>query len=124
MPNAIEGEDPYLSEHDKQLLRDYIADNYYNKPDDKKDYVIDKLGDIKFDEKYRSSFTTQPFTDSDKKYNQALDKIQAYFKYGDPIIEETDASGGKKSSKKKKTYRRRTNKRRRNNKRRTNRRRY
>lgn len=116
MTNIIEIQnDSKLSPGDKQLLIAYI--NEYPIDVDKKNRAIATLGDIKFDPNYESKFTGNLFTGMDAKYFQARDKIDAYFKYGDNIIEGVMMEGGRRS-KRRRSNRRKTNKRRHSNRRR------
>lgn len=102
-----------LSPGDKELLIDYI-NNHPNLDINKKNKALESLEYIKFNPNYKSKFTGNLFTGEDAKYNQAQDKIDAFFKYEDVIV------GGRRS--KRRTHRRRTH-RRRTNRRRTHRRR-
>jgi hypothetical protein len=74
-----------LSPGDKELLIDYI-NNHPNLDINKKNSAIANLEYITFDPNYESKFTGNLFTGEDAKYNQARDKIDAFFKYGDDIV--------------------------------------
>ena len=118
-----------LSLEDQKLLASEISRDYSR--DLRTQEVIKLIPRINYSTDYISPFGTIFEGNPNKKYLQAKDKIQAYFKYGDSIIddeEDDDQYGGiKRRTNKRRTNKRRTNKRktnkRRTNKRKTNKRR-
>ena len=117
-----------LSLEDQKLLASEISRDYLG--DSRTANVIELIPRINYSTDYISPFGTIFEGNPNKKYLQAKDKIQAYFKYGDSIIDEEDDNqygGIKRRTNKRRTNKRRTNKRktnkRRTNKRKTNKRR-
>ena len=117
-----------LSLEDQKLLASEISRDYSR--DLRTQEVIKLIPRINYSTDYISPFGTIFEGNPNKKYLQAKDKIQAYFKYGDSIIDEEDDNqygGIKRRTNKRRTNKRRTNKRktnkRRTNKRKTNKRR-
>ena len=108
-----------LSLEDQKLLASEISRDYSR--DLRTQEVIKLIPRINYSTDYISPFGTIFEGNPNKKYLQAKDKIQAYFKYGDSIIDEEDDNqygGIKRRTNKRRTNKRRTNKRK-TNKRRT-----
>ena len=111
-----------LSLEDQKLLASEISRDYLG--DSRTEEVIKLIPRINYTSDYISPFGTTFEGKPDKKYLQAKDKIQSFFKYHDSIIDEEDDDqygGIKRRTNKRRTNKRKTNKRR-TNKRRTNKR--
>jgi len=75
-----------LGDSDMEILIREVRNAYASEP--KLEYVIKRIQKTKckFVPNYKSAFTGAKFTGEGKVYNQAMDKIQAFFKYGDSKI--------------------------------------
>lgn len=73
-----------LSEEDKKMLENYIKNTYGTHPSS--DEALKMLEHAKYDPSYISAFSGKTYENTlDKEYFQVQDKIDAFFKYGDPF---------------------------------------
>lgn len=110
-------ENDLLSQEDINILTREIRRDYSDDP--RMEEVIALLPRIRYERDYTGKFTGDTFEGTeDKEYWQARDKIAAFFKYGDTIVETSMQQGGRRKrknkrrvTKKKKNIRKSINKR-------------
>ena len=92
-------QDPHLSRDDIDLIKREVTNKYGN--NDKTAQVIAALPIIKYNIDYISPFGATFEGKEDSYYFQAMDKIDAFFKYGDAMY----GGGGKRKRKTRKRKR-------------------
>ncbi len=95
MPNSN-----ILSDLDRQLITRYVNKLHDDERIDeaKKDNILNVIKSIKYDPEYVGEFTGNTFEGPDKEYNQVMDKIHAYLKYG-----YAELNGGRRTRKSRKS---------------------
>jgi hypothetical protein len=100
-------QDTHLSRDDIELIKIEVTNKYGNNYGEKTAQVIAALPYIKYDIDYISPFGATFEGKDDPYYFQAMDKIDAFFKYGDALY----GGGKKRKTRKRKTRKRKTRKR-------------
>ena len=72
-----------LSKQTKTWVRIQIAREY--RGHDRMQRALESVSQIKYDPEYESKFDGKKFTGKDKAKKQAMDKVDAFFKYGDSL---------------------------------------
>jgi hypothetical protein len=72
-----------LNKSDQEYIKNFILENYGN--DSRKQEALDAVPKLYYDPEYESVFDGNLFTGPYKERYQAMDKIQAFFKYSDDL---------------------------------------